>query len=280
MTDPLGDGVYVSRDGTEDRFEVGSALYYIINLVIMTYGVCYFLYQIALQNADIPHTFTHAGVNGELYSERFASPFHYALMFTSGRCWVFISVCMMILFRKTRLGCGPRKYGVCTVFWSMALAVLIVMDVSALVIFGSYLASCNGPHSKSNPANDARWCAAAVVWNNPANECSNTGPWTGVNAAITLPDLSVNVDFLWLFGASILFSAMELVFLILPLALWLRSNTVTAATAAVTTKTAVVRDDDAIDPSLMKEDVGGDIIELKKKRTLGRRIGARRHYKQ
>lgn len=270
MTDPLGDGVYISRDGAEDRFEVGSALYYTINLVIMTYGVCYYFYLIVLQNSDVPHTFTHAGVNGELYSERFASPYHYALIFTSGRLLIFISVCMMILFRKTRLGCGPRKYGVCTVFWSLALAVLIVMDVSALVIFGSYLASCNGPNSKSNPGNDARWCAAAVVWNNPSNECSNTGPWTGANAAITLQDLSVNVDFLWLFGAALLFSAMELVFLILPLALWLRSNTGRKVEAAV------VLDTDAIDPSLIKED-DGDIIELKPKKRR-QRTGVRRRY--
>ncbi len=271
MTEPLGDGVYVSRDGTEDRFEVGSALYYALNLVIMTYGVCYFLYLIVLQNANIPHTYT---VNGELYSERFASPYHYALMFTSGRLLIFISVCMMILFRKTRLGCGPRKYGVCTVFWSLALAVLIVMDVSALCIFGSYLASCNGPHSKSNPGNDARWCAVSVVWNDPSNGCPNTGPWTGSNAALTLQDLSVNTDFLWLFGSTLLFTAMELVFLILPLALWLRSNTRKKTVTTTTTSTVVV-DDDAIDPSLIKED-DGDIIEVKK-RFVGRRIGRRNH---
>jgi hypothetical protein len=269
-----GDGVYVSRDGKEDRFEFGSVLYYVLNLIIMFYGCAYYFSLIILQNADIPNTYFHAGINGELYTERYISPYHYALMFSSGRLLIFICVCAMVLFRKTRLGCGTRKYGVCTILWSFLLGALVVLDVAALAIFASYYAGCNGAHAKSNPCNDRRWCAVGEVWADANNECPNTGAWAGANAALTLADLGVDGDFQWLLGTSVFFVALEMVFLMLPLALWLRSNSSSSSIEGM-----AVDMDDVMDPSLVMQT---DIIvpdETKgfiKRPLLGRRIKTRR----
>ncbi len=257
-----GDGVYVSRDGLEDRFELGTPLYYILNLTIMVYGVCVFFFQIPLQNADVMHTYLHGGVNGVLYSERYSSPYHFALMFSAGRLLTFICVCMMILFRKTRLGCGSRKVGACTAFWSILLTVLIVLDVASLAILSSYYSHCNAVDAKSNPCNDRRWCAAPEVYMRDSNECPSTGPWAGTNAALTLSDMHVDSDFQWLLGLNVFFVMLEALFLLLPLALWLRSNTqerVPAPPAAI----MGIPDDDALDPSMRYEAPTVQVMQLK-----------------
>ncbi len=189
-----------------------------MNIVLILYGLGYIASLVLVQNAHVPYTYFKANNNGVLYNQRYVSLYWYALFFCCMRLFVFLVVLSMLLYRKT-LCCG--RYAGCTVFWMAILVVLIMTELFALAIMGSYLGRCNGLGEVDNPCNDDKWCCAPEIFGDAANLCDNTAACT---PAVSLAEMRANVDFLWLFAVTVVFVAGDIFFLLLPLGLWMTAT--------------------------------------------------------
>jgi hypothetical protein len=123
----------------------------------------------------------------------------------------------MFLYRNT-LCCGKRSAG-CTIFWMIILIALCALDVIALGINSNYLATCNGIHAVGNPCNSPAWCCRAEVHVITANRCPNTMTCPGGGPPIKPDDL-----FLATFALNVVFVALELYFIAVPLFYWFLSD--------------------------------------------------------
>jgi hypothetical protein len=243
-----GDGLYISRDGTIDRYDVGQPYYYVLHVALIVYALSFVAFLVLIENATVPHTFHHANQHGVLYSERSASRYWFALLVGTMRLWIFLVVCTMLLYRKTY--CTSRKtgrrYPCCSVTWSVVLVVLVALELAGLAVLGSYLSHCNGADSSQaeNPCNDLRRCCANEVWTNPQNACPNT---IACVVVLSLDQLGKNEDFLWLFATTVCFVAFDMLFLFMPLGLWL------APRDGGSGKQKESDDEDVLDPTLPTE---------------------------
>lgn len=123
----------------------------------------------------------------------------------------------MFLYRNT-LCCGKRSAG-CTIFWMIILIALCALDVIALGINSNYLATCNGIHAVGNPCNSPAWCCRAQVHVITANRCPNTMTCPKGGPPIKPDDL-----FLATFALNVVFVALELYFIAVPLFYWFLSD--------------------------------------------------------
>jgi hypothetical protein len=100
--------------------------------------------------------------------------------------------------------------------WLFLLVVVIAMDFLVLSILSNHYSKCNGLDQLDNPCNDKKWCCASEIYSNPASLCGNT-----CAAFIPYSSLVADVDFIWLFSVTVAFCAFDLVFLFIPVGLWL-----------------------------------------------------------
>jgi hypothetical protein len=202
-----------------DAYEVSVGWYYALHIILVIYGLGYVASLMQLQNAHVEHTYHKANEHGTLYSQRYVQLYWYALVFIAARIFVFFVVQSMLLYRKY-LCCGG-KVPVCTIMWSGFLVALVIVELMVLSILGHYYGKCNGLDQLDNPCNDLKWCCAPEIFNNPANKCSNT---IACSPALTLASMVPDVDFVALFAVSVVFVAMDLFFLLLPLGLWMTAS--------------------------------------------------------
>jgi hypothetical protein len=209
----------------QDGYDRGAALYYVVQVVLIVYGLGWIASLPLIQNAYVEHTYFKANNNGVLYSDRYRSMYWLSLVLSCVRPLVFLCMCFLLLFRSTT--CCRQKYSGCTGFWISLLLVFVLLDLVSFAILGSFYSTCNGPGQLGNPCNALDWCCVPNIFNVPGNLCANTGP---CNPLRTFEDLKVSVDFLWLFFVSFGFILADLFFLLLPIGLWI-VNTATATTA-------------------------------------------------
>ncbi len=225
----------------DDYYTVHSPYYYVYNVTVIVYTLAFIASSWLAANMGSLH---YVGTDGVLYSERYRSAYDLALRLMGLRFWVPFAVLCMLLYRRVQAAC-------CSMFWIMVLALLFTMDVVALAMLGSQLGACNTPQARyGNPCNDRRWCAVAEVQNAPGNDCpTGVGAWAAPNDALALDDLRKNGDFVWLFSTSIVFVAVELLLVALPLALWFRRH-LGGGPGGAPGSSAFDGDDDKYDPSL------------------------------
>ncbi len=199
-----------------DAFDVTLGWYYVMHIMLIIYGLGYIASLVLVQNVTLEHTYFKANVNGILHSERFVSLYWIAVLFSCMRLFVFITVCCLMLYRNST--CCGAKPGGCSVFWIIVLVALILADVMGFAILSSFYTRCNGVGQAGNPCNDLKWCCDPAIFGDASNLCSITAACT---PALTLADMSANLDFIWLYSVSAGFIAFDLFFLMLPLALWI-----------------------------------------------------------
>jgi hypothetical protein len=68
-----------------------------------------------------------------------------------------------------------------------------------------------------NPCNSYKWCCASEIYMDATNLCADTVPCI---PPLTLAELKPQVDFVWLYSASVAFAAFDIFFLMLPIGLW------------------------------------------------------------
>lgn len=179
--------------------------------MLVLYASAYICSLVLIQNANIPYTYTKGSGNyGQLYSERYVTLYWFALMFSAFRLLTFLIVCMLLLFRNT-VGCS--------MFWVLILVVFVAADFFVLAALASNYTKCNAQEQPNNPCNDNRYCCVNAIWMNPLNLCPNTGSCPIVVPSINA--LSANVDFVFLFSLTVAFCAFDLVFMFIPIGLWL-----------------------------------------------------------
>lgn len=210
--------VFLTSKG-EDAYDISVGWYYVLHILLVIYGLGYVASLMQLQNAHVEHTYHKANDHGTLYSQRYVQLYWYALFFIAARVFVVFVVQSMLLYRKY-FCCGGKVAG-CTVMWSAFLVVLVIIELMVLSILGYYYGKCNGLDQLDNPCNDLKWCCAPEIFNNPANKCSNTIACT---PPLTLASMVPDVDFVALFSVSVVFVAMDLVFLLLPMGLWMTAS--------------------------------------------------------
>ena len=215
---PSPSGLWLDRFGRELQVKQ-KPVYYIFQIMLFFYmlGTVASLYLV--QNASIRHSHTFDGNFGPLYSERYNSAHWLSVSFCAVRIFTFISVLSMILYRRTVYCCGKRRPNACGVWWTSLLLACIVCELAVLTLSGSFFPSCNVPGYANNPCHDLRYCQVEEVWSDPGSRCTYKTAWDNAPA---LSDLRIDKDFLAFFIISCLFLLFDLVFLLVPLVLWLR----------------------------------------------------------
>ena len=207
---------YTNKVG-EDLYDRGAPLYYAVQILLGLYSIGYFCSLVLLQNAQVVNTYTKGLDYGTLYSNRYDSLYWFALMFSAMRIFVIVFVCLGILFRKTT--CCGCKFSCCTGIWLTLLIIVIMFNFLTLSILSTHYSKCNGLDQLDNPCNDKRWCCVEEIYVNPANKCGNTcTPYIPYNTLVA------DVDFIWLFSLTVVFCAFDLVFMLLPIGLWLNNG--------------------------------------------------------
>jgi hypothetical protein len=249
------DDIYSSKDTPNGG---GYYYYYVINVMLLLYALGFIASLVLVQNAHVIHTHHKGNVNGPLYSNRFTSMFWVALVLCVCRLWTFLVVNSMILYRKTRC-CGG--YG-CTIFWSILLVLCVAADYLALAILGNYYRNCNGFEQLDNPCNDYKWCCVEAIYAIGTNLCGNTcTPFIPIGA------LKPNPDFLWLFWTTVVFCVLDLVFLLMPLGMWLAASPVAAASGADSGG-----DEDFLDTKQPPPEVAAKLVKSRQPTAVGTRL--------
>jgi hypothetical protein len=178
-------------------------------VLLLIYGAGVVASLVLLQNATVIHTNTLGNIYGPLYSDRFVTPWWWALFFAATRVLMFMSVCSMLLYRKTG--------GWCTIIWIVPVSLFILLDLGSLIILGTYLGSCNAnvPGNWNNPCNSYVYCCDVRIYSNPENHCRPTAPCPPGQAQ-TLEQMQPNTDFIWLFALSIVAIVFDCYFFMLP----------------------------------------------------------------
>lgn len=215
---PSPSGLWLDRFGRELQVKQ-KPIYYIFQIMLFFYmfGTVASLYLV--QNASIRHSHTYDGNFGPLYSERYNSAHWLSVSFCGVRIITLIVVLSMILYRRTVYCCGKKRPNACPIWWTTLLLACIVCEVAVLTLSGSFFPSCNVPGYANNPCHDLRYCQVEEVWSNAASACTYKTAW--INAP-QLSELRIDKDFLAFFIVSCIFLAFDLVFLLVPLGLWLR----------------------------------------------------------
>lgn len=215
---PSPSGIWLDRFGRELQVKQ-KPIYYIFQIMLFFYmfGTVASLYLV--QNASIRHSHTYDGNFGPLYSERYNSAHWLSVSFCGVRIITIIVVLSMILYRRTVYCCGKKRPNACPIWWTTLLLACIVCEVAVLTLSGSFFPSCNVPGYANNPCHDLRYCQVEEVWSNAASACTYKTAW--INAP-QLSELRIDRDFLAFFIVSCIFLAFDLVFLLVPLGLWLR----------------------------------------------------------
>lgn len=205
---------FVTPDGQHDSFETGTVSYYLTNVLLFIYGAGFVASLVLLQNATVLYTHTLGNNYGPLYSDRYVTQWWWALFFACTRFWLFLSVCSLLLYRKTGTWCN--------MLWMVPIFLFVLMDVAALLMMSGYLATCNGSANGNfnNPCNSNNWCCDARIYTNAAHHCRPTAPCPAPQAQ-TLEQMRPNSDFLWLFALNVVSVAFGLYFLALPTLTWL-----------------------------------------------------------
>lgn len=196
-------------------------IYYLTGVLQFIYLVGFIVgVNIILVSAYVPHTHFRPGQpNNNLYSERYTSLWWMVLFFASMRFLFFLAMQSMFVYRNTRC-CGSKNGQGCTVFWMIILVAILALDVAALVINGNFLSTCNTKDAgASNPCNDPKWCCRADVHDVVTNACPNHG--------MTCPGTLVlerDGIFLGAFALNVVFVALELYFVLMPMVLWFFSS--------------------------------------------------------
>lgn len=206
------------RDPDQDLYDPPSGYYYALHVLLIVYGLGFILSLQFVQNATVTHTYFRGSTFGTLFSLRYASMYWFSLFFSCMRIFIFLCMCCMLLFRNTMI--GKSGFG-CTIFWVILLLCFVILDIMGFAMLGTYYSRCNGIGQVDNPCNDLRWCCVNEIFTDSANFCYNTA---GCTPAVLLSDLHPNPDFLWLFWTSVFFIAFDLVFLLIPVGIWLANN--------------------------------------------------------
>jgi hypothetical protein len=217
-------GAFVDAKGN-DIYTKRRAAYYFFMVLQIIYLAAILANFVLIMNATVKHTHTYENNNGPLYSERYDSMYWFALMFSACRIFLFITLCSVLLYRKTSCCCGGRNNRYCSNFWIFLLLCFVVIDVFVLATLGSFFSGCNVPGNANNPCNDLRYCHVPEVYNNPDSGCTYMTAWL---PPVTQGELRRDRDFIWMFSVSVAFVAFDCVFLMVPLGMWLNNTTTQA----------------------------------------------------
>ena len=214
-------GIYYDSKG-RDLYDKRQPLYYVFQVMQVLYGLGFVAYLVLIMNANVPHSHVYAGNFGPLYSERYTGFYWLALMFSTFRLFIFITSASMLLYRRTSCCCGKPGNQGCGGFWAILLTIFVLFDVLVLAMFGGMLTKCNAIGAGYNPCNDLRYCHVPEVYNDPGSHCTYMTMWL---PPVAYAELGYNVDFLWLFSLSVVYLAFDLVFLFVPISLWIKGTT-------------------------------------------------------
>jgi hypothetical protein len=204
-----------TKQGRKDAYSIGSLWYYVLHTLLIIYGLGYIVSLVLIQNAQVEHTYTKANVYGILHSDRYVSAYWLALVLMTVRPLIFVVVCSLLLYRNTTC-CGNKAIG-CNAFWVALLVIFVLADLLSFALMSSFYTKCNGIGQVGNPCNSYKWCCASEIYMDATNLCADTVPCI---PPLTLAELKPQVDFVWLYSASVAFAAFDIFFLMLPIGLW------------------------------------------------------------
>ena len=162
----------------------------------IAHGMIAFITLVVIINVNIPDTLTWGMDFGTYFSLRYTSGWWAMYFLMAFRLMVCPVVMCLLLFRNERCMCSPRKGG-WTIFWSIILGILLLLEISIMVISGSYYTTRNGqnvPHQ--NPASAYETCCRVSVWSDPNNNCPVTAP--GCPPDLVIPDTNPDFIFQWI----------------------------------------------------------------------------------
>ena len=159
-----------------------------ILVLLGSYTSAVFTTFYVIQNAVIPHTFTHGLNFGELFSLRYNSAWHTAYFLMSFRVFTVFVVLWLLVFKRVFQNAAG-----CTVFWITLLFGLFMVEAACVVLMATFSQSCNKVSGFDlNPCNDKRGCCVPEVRNDPMNNCAVTTPCVFPQ---TFADLTPDPDF-------------------------------------------------------------------------------------
>lgn len=224
-------------DILDDANENHTWVYYLTHVLQVVYGLGFVASAILFVNAHVVHTHFFPGApNNDLYSERYTSLWWWVLCFGTLRFAFFICMQWLFTFRNTMCGAKTRRFPGCTLVWLVLMVLLLAADVVGLVVNSYYLATCNGLDAYGNPCNAPGWCCYPDVRVRPGNHCPNEFS----ASCPVLPPLDKEPTFLGIFSINVVFVALELYFVLLPLVLWFKNfNTLQSIKRVQSIKNAV-----------------------------------------
>lgn len=209
-------------DILDDANENHTWVYYLTHVLQVVYGLGFVASAILFVNAYVVHThFFPGAANNDLYSDRYTSLWWWVLCFGTLRFAFFICMQWLFTFRNTMCNAKKRPFPGCTLVWLVLMVLLLAADIVGLVVNSYYLATCNGLDAYGNPCNAPGWCCYPDVRVRPGNHCPNE--FSGSCPAFNLPPLDKEPTFLGIFSINVVFVALELYFVLLPLALWFKN---------------------------------------------------------
>lgn len=210
-----GDSTIQQPDIFDDANPNPTWVYYLTHVLQVVYLAGFVASSILFVNAYVVHTHFFPGApNNDLYSDRGTSLWWWVLCFSTMRFLFFLCMQWMFTFRNTM--CCNQRYPGCTIFWMVLMVLLLSVDIVGLVANSYYLATCNGLDAFGNPCNAAGWCCLPDVRVRPGNHCPNQFS----SSCPVIPEISKNGTFLGIFSINVVFVALELYFVLLPLILW------------------------------------------------------------
>lgn len=252
-------------DILDDANENHTWVYYLTHVLQVVYGLGFVASAILFVNAHVVHTHFFPGApNNDLYSERYTSLWWWVLCFGTLRFAFFICMQWLFTFRNTMCGAKTRRFPGCTLVWLVLMVLLLAADVVGLVVNSYYLATCNGLDAYGNPCNAPGWCCYPDVRVRPGNHCPNEFS----ASCPVLPPLDKEPTFLGIFSINVVFVALELYFVLLPLVLWFKNFNTLQSIKRAPQPSPKPSAPSADDPSLSEEnddianDPSGDNVNL------------------
>jgi len=187
---------------SSDYYQTSSPWYYILQVVMILYGIGAIAYLVILQNENVPNTYFRTLPGGTHFSLKYVSFQWVVLMLSAIKIIMYCIVNTMILYRSSR---G------CSVLWFIIIILIAFVDVITVVGLGQFYSRCNQVGQLDNPCNDDRWCCAPEIYTVPTHNCPNTVACAAAPVA-SLSELTSNIDFRWLFWVNFVFMIADLFF--------------------------------------------------------------------
>lgn len=196
----------MSVNATEDDYYSALSIwYYVIQVVLIIYGVTFFGFLVLVQNANVPNTvFAANSAWGVYFSLLYNSVYWLMLILSVVRSLMFPVVYFIVMWRKSRA---------CNIFWFVLIVVITVNDLLVVVGTGHLYGNCNLQGQTYNACNDKRWCCVTAIYSNPENGCVNSIACPP-SFPTQLGELYADTDFMWFFVLNIVFFLLDVLIML------------------------------------------------------------------